>query len=165
MEHCSKVLKAKGASMPKFQFRLQQYLGVKEQIEDQKELEYAKALQKVEEEKAQLEKLNNQREIQLQELRMALTKPILPTEINRYNNIIERLKSQIKMQEKRLEEAKLLAEEKRQELIQAMKERKALEIVRDNAREEFLLEANLAEQKQVDELVSFKYTERLQDTT
>jgi flagellar FliJ protein len=147
--------------MPKFQFRLQQYLGVKEQIEDQKELEYAKALQKVEEEKAQLEKLNNQREIQLQELRMALTKPILPTEINRYNNIIERLKSQIKMQEKRLEEAKLLAEEKRQELIQAMKERKALETVKENAREEFIKEADIIERKQVDELVSFKYTDKL----
>jgi flagellar FliJ protein len=64
-------------------------------------------------------------------------------------------------QEERVKAAERRAEEKRLELVEAMKERKALEIVKDNAREEFLKEADLAERKQVDELVSFKYTEKL----
>ena len=148
--------------MAKFQFRLQQYLGIKEQIEDQKELEYGKALQKVEEEKAIHRDLCARRDGQIEDLREALLRPIDPLEVRRYNNIIDRIKRQIIIQLERIATAEAFAEQKRLELVQAMKERKALEVVKDNQREEFLLEQNLAEQKQVDELVSFKYTERLQ---
>jgi len=149
--------------MPRFQFRLQQFLGVKEQIEDQKELEYGKALQKVEEEKNRLREMHEQRQSAINSLRDALTKAIAPIEIRRYNNSIERLKNHIKVQEERLAAAEAFAEEKRQELVQAMKERKALEIVKENALEEFLREEDLAQRKQVDELVSFKYTDKLQE--
>jgi len=147
--------------MPRFQFRLQQYLGVKEQIEDQKELEYGKALQKLEEEKIRLNDLLTQRDNTVESLREAVKSAISPIEVKRYNENIERLKQHIKMQEERVVAAEAFAEEKRQELVQAMKERKALEIVKDNAREEFLKESDLAERKQVDELVSFKYTDKL----
>jgi flagellar biosynthesis chaperone FliJ len=41
--------------------------------------------------------------------------------------------------------------------VEAMKARKAMEIVRDNARAAFLEEEKITEAKQVDELVSFKY--------
>jgi len=148
--------------MARFQFRLQQFLGIKEQIEDQKELEYAKALRKVEEEKARLSELYAQRESAIEGLRNSLKKAIAPIDIRRYNNSIERLKEYIKVQIERLAAAEAFAEGKRQELVQAMKERKALEIVKENSREEFLREADLTERKQVDELVSFKYTDKLQ---
>jgi len=147
--------------MPRFQFRLQQFLGVKEQIEDQKELEYAKALRKVEEERQKLEDFKRRRDESVEELRKSVQKAISPFEIRRFNNNIERLKQQIKVQEERLAAAKAFAEQKRQELVQAMKERKAIETVKENAREEFLKEADIAERKQVDELVSFKYTDKL----
>ena len=146
--------------MPRFQFRLQQYLGVKEQIEDQKELEYAKALRVVEDEKQALAELIQRRNDSVESLRQSVQKAISPVEIRRYNNNIERLKHQIAVQIERVAAAEAFAEQKRQELVQAMKERKALEIVKENAKEEFLLEANLAEQKMVDELVSFKYAEK-----
>ena len=151
--------------MPRFQFRLQQYLGVKEQIEDQKEMEYAKALRMVEEEKRKLADMRRKLTENIEELRRSVSRSIAPIEIRRYNNTIERLKHHIKVQKDRVAAAESFAEEKRQELVQAMKERKALEIVKDNAREEFLKEANLAEQKQVDELVSFKYTDLLKIKT
>ena len=147
--------------MPRFQFRLQQYLGIKEQIEDQKELEYAKALRKVEEEKARLAEMHQQKNECIEALRKSLQRTISPIEIRRSNNNIERLKHHIRVQEERLAAAETYAEMKRQELIQAMKERKALEIVKENAYEEFLKEADLTERKQVDELVSFKYTSQL----
>ncbi|MCL2223873.1 MAG: flagellar export protein FliJ [Defluviitaleaceae bacterium] len=145
--------------MPRFQFRLQQYLGVKEQIESQKELEYGRAIQLVEEEKQKLVEFRQRKDAAVEELRVLVTKAISPFEIRRYNNNIERLKHQIVAQEERVKAAEAFAEQKRQELVQAMKERKALETVKENAREEFQLEANLAEQKVVDELVSFKYAD------
>ena len=144
--------------MPRFQFRLQQYLRVKEQIEEQKELEYAKALRLVAEEKAKLAEMRQNLAETVESLRKAVSKSIAPMEIRRYNNTIERLKHNIKVQEERVRAAEAHAEEKRQELVQAMKERKALEIVKENQHEEFMREADLAERKQVDELVSFKYS-------
>ncbi|MDR0273576.1 MAG: flagellar export protein FliJ [Clostridiales bacterium] len=145
--------------MPRFQFRLQQYLGIKEQIEDQKELEYAKALQTLAEEKQKLAEFIQRKDETIEKLRQSVSRNISPFEIRRYNNNIERLKHQIKVQEERVAAAERFAEKKRQELIQAMKERKALEIVKENAHEEFLKEADMAERKQVDELVSYKYSQ------
>lgn len=144
--------------MSRFQFRLHQYLGVKEQLENQKELEYAKALQVIAEEKQKLVAFLKHKDETVENLRRSVTKSILPFEIRRYNNNIERLKHQIKVQEERVAAVEAFAEQKRQELVQAMKERKALEKVEENAREEFSKEADLAERKQVDELVSFKYS-------
>jgi flagellar FliJ protein len=143
--------------MARFNFRLQQFLGVKEQIEDQKELEYGKAIRKREEEKALLRQMEEQREQQLEDFRTAVTNAIDPVEIKHYNGSLERLKGRIKQQRERVAAAEAFAEKKRLELVEAMKERKALEIVRDNAREAFIKEEILAEQKQVDELISFKH--------
>ncbi|MCL1846231.1 MAG: flagellar export protein FliJ [Defluviitaleaceae bacterium] len=144
--------------MPKFQFRLQKYLSVKEQIENQKELEYANALRVLEEEKQKLAEFIRRKDETVEKLRSSVAKSIEPFEIRRYNNNIERLKHQINVQKERVAAAEEYVEQKRQELVQAMKDRKALEIVKDNAREEFLIEIDRAERKQVDELISFKHS-------
>jgi len=148
--------------MAKFNFRLQQFLGIKEQIEDQKELEYAKAIRLLEEEKAKLKQMSEQLVQQIENMREQVLNAIDPTEIKLLNASINRLRQIIVQQKERVAAAEAYVEEKRLELVEAMKERKALEIVRDNAREAFIIEENLAEQKQVDELVSFKYKEQIQ---
>ncbi|MCL2355848.1 MAG: flagellar export protein FliJ [Defluviitaleaceae bacterium] len=143
--------------MARFQFRLEKYLSVKEQIEDQKELEYANALRILEEEKQKLAEFVKRKEESVERLRVSVAKSIEPFEIRRFNNNIERLKHQITVQKERVIAAEEFAEQKRSELVQAMKERKALEIVKENAREEFLIEQDRTERKQVDELTSFKH--------
>jgi len=145
--------------MPKFEFRLQKYLSVKEQIEDQKEIEYANALRVLEEEKQKLIEFIKRKDDAVEKLRASVAKSIEPFEIRRFNNNIERLKHQITVQKERVAAAEEFAEQKRQELVQAMKDRKALEIVKENALEEFLIEVDRAERKQIDELISFKHTD------
>ncbi|MCL2204766.1 MAG: flagellar export protein FliJ [Defluviitaleaceae bacterium] len=147
--------------MARFNFRLQQFLGVKEQIEEQKELEYSKAIRKREEEKARLRQMNAHKDAQIADFQIAAMNAIDTIEIKFLNDSIERLKKHIELQKEKVTAAEAFAEAKRLELVEAMKERKALEIVRDNAREAFKIEENLAEQKQVDELVSFKYKDAL----
>ena len=146
--------------MPRFEFRLQRYLSVKEQIEDQKEIEYATALRQVEEEKARLAELEGSRAQTVEDLRTSVSKRISPIEIRRYNNNIERLKHLIVVQKERLEVAKLFAEEKRLELVEAMKERKAIEIVKENVYEEFVKEEDRVARRTTDELTSYKYATR-----
>ena len=140
-----------------FQFRLQRYLNVKEQIEDQKEIEYASALRQVEEEKNRLNALETTRSQTIEALREAVSKTISPIIIKQFNNNIERLKHRIMLQKERLAAAEYMAEEKRYELVEAMKERKALEIVKDNAHEEYLKEEDVKQRKITDELISYKY--------
>ena len=146
--------------MPRFEFRLQRYLSVKEQIEDQKEIEYATALRQVEEEKAKLAELEQARASTVEDLRKSVAKLIEPIEIRRHNNNIERLKHLIVVQTEQLETAKLYAEEKRLELVEAMKERKAIEIVKENAYEEFVKQEDRVTRRTTDELISYKYATR-----
>jgi len=143
--------------MAKFNFRLQQFLDVKEQIEEQKEMEYGRAIRQLEEEKTRLRRMQEQLKAQVEAQRIQVMNVLDPIEIKFLNTSIERLKAHILFQEERVQAAAHYVEVKRQELVEAMKERKALEIVRDKAQEAFRIEENLAEQKQVDELVSFKY--------
>jgi len=149
--------------MPKFQFRLQQFLGVKEQIENQKEMEYGKALQKLEEEKQKLKNLHDTLLDGIRVLQKTVEKAIPLHDIRVLNNNIDRYKQQIIVQDERVRAAEVFVEEKRQELVQAMKERKALDIVKENAMNEFLKEEDIKERKLVDEIVSFKYTDKLQE--
>ena len=143
--------------MPRFDFRLQRYLSVKEQIEDQKEIEYATSLRQVEEEKARLAELEQTKDRTVEDLRKSVKKSIAPIEIRRYNNNIEKLKHMIMVQKERLETAKIYAEEKRLELVEAMKERKAIEIVRENAYEEYVIQEDRITRRTTDELISYKH--------
>jgi len=146
--------------MARFNFRLQQYLGIKKQLEDQKELEYAKALRMLEAERKKLAELKNRRNESVETLRAIVSTKITPFEIRRFNNNIERLKQLIATQKERVAAAEAYAEQKRQDLVQAMKERKAIETVKEHQHEEFVKESELIERKQVDELVSFKAASR-----
>ncbi|MCL2707491.1 MAG: flagellar export protein FliJ [Defluviitaleaceae bacterium] len=144
--------------MARFVFRLQPLLNVKEQIEDQKEIEYGQALRRLDEERKAKERLERQRESQIVLFRESLEKGINPAEARRYNNTIERLKNRIKEQIKRIEAAEAYAEKKRVELVEAMKQRKMLDSIKDNRLETYKQGEKLAEQKQVDELVSYQYS-------
>jgi len=146
--------------MARFNFRLQPFLSVKEQMEAQKETEYGQALRKREEEKERLRLLEGQKEAQIQAFRQSLASKVDPASGRRYNQVIERLKIHIVQQIQRVEASERFAEKKRLELVEAMKERKALETVKDRALETFRIEENLAEQKRTDELVSYKYADK-----
>ena len=144
--------------MARFDFRLEKLLGVKQQLENQKEIEYATALMVVQEEKRRLSELVDSRLRSVEELRAAVSKTIEPIDVGRLNNNIKRLNHMIEAQKERLKAAEHMAEEKRLELVEAMKERKALEIVKENAFEVFKKEEDIKERKITDELTSFKYS-------
>lgn len=144
--------------MARFTFRLQSVLNLREKVEDQKELEYARALQKVAEEEAKERTLVERKALKTEELTELVSKEgIDPYEVSRYNDFIEVLKERIVEQRKAVATAKAAAEAKRLELVEAMRERKTIERLRENAFEEYLEEEKHLEQKQVDDVVSYKY--------
>jgi len=144
--------------MAKFIYRLQPLLSLKEQIEEQKEIEYGQALRRLEEERRKKLALLAKREEQISQFRKSVQASIIPADTQRFNNTIEKLKQRIREQEKRIEAAEIYAEKKRVELVEAMQQRKMLDTIKDNRFEDYKLNEKLAEQRGVDERVSYQYS-------
>lgn len=148
--------------MAKFIFRLQSYLGVKEQLEELKKNEYGMALRRLEEEKQRKARMEQELAENVLLFKKTLAATIAPTEIRRYNNRIELLKTWIIEQDERVKEAEIEAEEKRLELVEAMKDKKALETVKERNYEEYLKDEQRAEQTIVDGIVSYQYSAKVE---
>ena len=143
--------------MAKFKFKLDSYLKLKEKLEDQKKQEYGRAISVLEQERAEKARLARIAAENLASFRESLKKPIDPTALQRYGNYSELMKKRIAAQQETVERAEDKAEKKRLELVEAVKEKKALEILKGKALEEFRQEEKLAEQRTVDEIVSYRF--------
>ena len=136
--------------MAGFKFRLESFLGIKEKIEEQKKLEYGKALKKLDEERAYLESLETKKKDVIDNMRNSINSGIRANELKSYNNFVDYIKLRIEEQENVVRKAEIYAEQKRIELVDAMKERKMLEVLKENDRVEYNKEQLLKEQKIVD---------------
>jgi len=143
--------------MAKFKFKLQGLLNIKQKIEDQKRQEYGLAVAGLELEKQKKQDLLDKREESIVEFRKRINEIVNSQSHSSYNNYIEFLKGEVLRQEKVILEAEKKVEKKRQELVEAMKERKTMEKLSERQYEEFLLEQKLAEQRIVDEIVSYRF--------
>ncbi|MDR1704939.1 MAG: flagellar export protein FliJ [Clostridiales bacterium] len=147
--------------MAKFEFRLAGVLNLREKLEKQKEQEYAKALKKLEEERLKEKLLRDHKDVCVNTLAELMEDRLDPPEMVRYNDFIEVLKERISLQVLAVNTAAQKAEDKRLELVEAMKARKTLERLREQALEEFIEEEKHSEQKQVDQVVSYRYAKNI----
>jgi len=142
--------------MAKFIFRLQPILGLKEKIEDLKKNEFGKAVA--------LLAMERQKKIEMEQLkadtidgfRDSIKQGINPDDIRQHNWYINKLKHMIEKQVQVIFRAEAHVEEKRAELVEAMREKKTLETLKENEFEEYLEEEKRAEGKIVDEIVSYQ---------
>ncbi len=145
--------------MAGFKFRMESFLGVKEKIEEQKKLDYGKALKKLDEERNTLKRFVEKKTNVILAMRNSINSGIKSTELRRYNEYIYYIKNRIEEQETVVQNAELFAETKRIELVEAMKERKMLDVIKENDKAEYNKEQLLKEQKIVDEIVSYQYND------
>jgi len=142
--------------MAKFNFKLASILNIKEKMEDLKKNEFGKAVRELEEERAKLARLEQMKVDCIQSFRDNLSSGVKSDDIKQHNIYLDRLKILIRMQHEAIRKAEMKVEEKRLELVEAMRERKALDILKENAYDEFLTEEKQEEQKIVDEIVSYR---------
>ena len=142
--------------MARFKFRLQSVLTVKEKIEDLKKNEFGKAVMALAEAQRIKAEMEATRDKAIEDFRREIHEGIDPVAFGRYNHFIDNVKLAIKRQEFVVEQCEAFVELKRQELVEAMRDRKTLETLKDNDFEEFLIEEKKQEQKVVDEIVSYK---------
>ena len=142
--------------MAKFVFRLGSVLGIKEKVEDLKKNEFGKAMMELAQARRAKAEMEQERDHNINEFRNSVSAGINPLEIHRYNLYIEKLKQMIIRQDRLIAKAEAYAEQKRAELVEAMRDRKTLETLKENDYEEFLNEEKKAEQKVVDEIISYR---------
>lgn len=147
--------------MAVFKYKLQNVLDIKLRMEDQARAYFASAQAKLNEEEEKRDALIARR-VEYEEAGKRMREDVLNVLDMRDNNrAIENIKEQIKVQQKAIDQAAKVVEQARIRLTDAMQERKIHEKLKENSFEEFKREINAAESKEVDELVSYTYGERI----
>lgn len=150
--------------MAKFIFKMEHILKVKRKMEDQAKSVYADALALLDEEQQKLTLLEQQREGYKERLTSMMIASLNIDQIRSLEDAVEVMKYRIREQLVRVQDAKIKVERARQALQVAMVDRKTYERLKEKAFEEFKLEINAQEKKEVDELVSFTYSKSTEET-
>ncbi len=140
-----------------FRFSMQNILNMKEKLEDQAKNEYAQANARLLREQEKLEKIVARREEAREKLKLVLCETLSVDEIRTRENAVEVLKFYAMQQQLAVMRCEKEVEVAREKLSEAMKERKIFEKLREKAFEEFVFEEKKREQKEVDELMSYKH--------
>ena len=143
--------------MARFRFKLQNILNMKEKLEEQAKNEYSQANMKLREAEEEEERLWAREKEAEAELSRCLSEALNVQKIKQGEDAVEILKMYARQQHLVVIQCAREVEIAREKLNEAMKERKTFEKLREHAFEDFLKEVNLAEQKEVDELVSYRH--------
>lgn len=143
--------------MSRFRFSMENILIIKEKLEEQAKNEYAQANARLLREQDQLGVLVCRRDEAGQELRKKLQETLSMKEIRKKEEAVEILKFYVMQQQLVVLRCEKEVEVAREKLSEAMKERKIFEKLREKAYEEFVQEESKKEQREVDELMSYKH--------
>ncbi|MBQ7065646.1 MAG: flagellar export protein FliJ [Lachnospiraceae bacterium] len=148
--------------MSVFKYRMQNILNMKTKLEEQAKIEFATANRRVLEEQEKLSMLQNRKKALEKRAKELLKAPSLDVqEIILNRNGILKSQEDIKRQQKVLSKAEEVREEKRNKFMEERTDRKTHEILRENAFEEFMQEEKAAEGKEIDQLTSYTYGQKL----
>lgn len=140
-----------------FTFRFQSILDVKTRLEDLKKAKFGEANEELRIQTEKMSVLVKEQKLQYAAMKEKNEKGITPQDFIVYNNYMQRLKQAIEIQKKVIEKAKLAVEAARKELVEASKERKKFETLKEKKLEEYWEEYYKKEQLALDEIVSYKY--------
>lgn len=143
--------------MAKFIFKMESILSVKEKLEEQVKAEYSIEIMKLRQEEEKLEELENRKNAYQTRLYEAVMDTLNISEIKILEDSVENIKYNIKLQLIVIANQQKNVDRAREKLDNAMKERKTYEKLKEKAFEEFKEQINAEEQKEINELVSFKF--------
>lgn len=143
--------------MAKFNFHLQSLLDIREKKEEDKKNEFGKAIGILEDEKGLLNILLEKEQKIHGQIYEKLSCSIDVSELKMRNQYISYLDKQKTLQHQLINKAQQNVDIKREELLQVVKEKRMIEVLKEKAFEDFKKQELLQEQKNIDELISFKY--------
>lgn len=143
--------------MAKFVFSMQNLLNMKEKLEEQEKNNYSQANMRLMEAQDELLRLQEKQARAEEDLRSEMKAILNVQRIREKENGVEIAKMYVRQQELVVIQREKEVEVARKRLNEAMKERKTFEKLREKAFEAFLEEEKIAERKEVDELVSYRF--------
>ena len=144
--------------MAKFQYRMQSILDIKYKLEEQAKQEFSAAQIRYQEETERLETLRKSTPASLSETRTDADPRLKVPELQRRTQAVAIMEETLPAQKEVVFRAMAEADKARQKLNQCMQERKTHEKLREHQFEEFLQGLNAEERKEIDELVSYRYS-------
>lgn len=148
--------------MAVFRYRMQSILDIKLKMETQAKQEFAQAKLVLDREEEKLTKLVEQKRFYEERATKLLNGKLDLLEIAANKEAIIKIEEYILEQNKRIEKAKQLLEAARLKLQEVMQERKVQESLKEKAFEEFMMEEKQQESKEIDQLTSYTYGQKLQ---
>lgn len=136
---------------------MQSILSIKEKLEEQAKAEYGLEAAKLREEEQKLEQLIARKEAYQESLKEAVQDTLDIRQIKELEDCVEHAKYTINVQRFVIRQQQERVDLAREKLDNAMKERKTYEKLREKAFEQFKIEIEAQERKEIDELVSFRF--------
>ena len=148
--------------MAVFRYKMQSILDIKLKMETQAKQEFVQAKLILDREEEKLEALYTRKREYEERAKDLLNGKLDLQEISDNNVAILRTDEFIAEQKKRVSKAEQLLEKARVKLQEVMQERKVQETLKEKAFEAFLQEEKQQESKEIDQLTSYKYGQKLQ---
>lgn len=146
--------------MAKFVYGMQNVLSIKECLETQAKTEYAEANNRLSIEEDAMRRLMRRLDSYQQQAKVLEGEKLDIHKMRRCNDAIRIIKNQITQQAVRIRIAENNVDKAMQKLTEAVQDRKIHEKLKEKAFEQFKLELNAQEMKEIDETVSFNYNNR-----
>ena len=147
--------------LKKFSFSLESVLNVRRMKEEKYEKEFSKAIMELEQERNTLKELENRVCEKQLELRMISQNPFSSDKILLFEHFLEHLEQDVEKQVKRIEKVSNDVEIKRLQLIEATKDKKIIDKLKDKEYARHHDEVNRQERTILDEIAVTRY---LRDT-
>ncbi len=142
--------------MSVFRFRMQSILDMKAKLEDQAKIEFAQAQQKLTEEQELLEQIIKRKDDYIAYGIKLRSEAINVKEILDNKNAIEYTKELEKEQRLAVNVAQKAVDAATRRMMEARAQTRTYEKLKEHAFEEFMLEENRAENKEIDQLNSYR---------
>jgi len=138
----------------KFQYRLEPILRLKAHREKEKQKVHAAAVKKIVDQENSLAAIDRDRRANQNDLKNFLTGPLSLFRLSTYSRYFLKLKKDELTGNELLKVFKKNAEEKRLKLVEATRQRKIYEMLKERRHEEYIRDYELVSQKENDEIAS-----------
>ena len=149
--------------MAVFRYKMQNILNIKEKLENQEKQNFALMRARLSEEEEKLEKLKLRREEIALEAKKMRMDGINVLKIKENSALAEYIDGEIKSQMVRVTTAQKNLDSAAKKMQKAIQERKIQEKLKEKAYDEYLIEENLAEAKEIDQLTSYTYGQKIKE--
>lgn len=145
--------------MASFNFKLERVLNYKETVENQKKNKFAQVRQRLNREELLLDDFYKHKRLVVEE-KNSYNRKIKAGELALYNTYIDTINRRIENQKMIVTRTKEELNKAKDEMVDAVKEKKIFEKLKENQYEEFIYEQGKEEEKINDNLISYKTTTR-----